>query len=157
MLQTYSNRMIKNGLAGMLVALLGGFMLVFVMVGGISLSPVPVLIEADLPGTVAGWRAVHIGMMMNGLMAILLGACLRWFAVGATAAAWVSWGTIVAVWGNFCFYLFAMFAPNRGVTLLGNRLGEGNLAGALAFAPALVGAVTLMIAVVILLRARPAN
>lgn len=48
-----------------------------------------------------------------------------------------------------------MFAPNHGLTLQDNRLGEASLAGALAFAPALVGAITLIWALLVVLRSEP--
>lgn len=157
MTNTGSNLLIKNGLAAMFVALVGGFMLTFSMLGGISLSPLPVFFGVELPGTVAGWRAVHLGMLMNGIMAIALGLALRRLLVTERGEQIVVWGTLVAVWGNFCFYLFSMFGQNHGLSLGTNRLGEGNWAGALAFLPALVGAVTLMTAIVLLLRAEPAD
>jgi hypothetical protein len=153
----HSHRLIKNGIAAMIVALLGGFMLTFSMLGGISLSPLPIFISYTLPGTVPGWRAVHLGMMLNGMMAVLLGLALRWLLVSARGAAIVAWGTIIAVWGNFCFYLFSMFGFNHGLTLGDNRLGPGNWAGALAFLPAIVGAVTLLVALFVMVRAKPAN
>jgi hypothetical protein len=152
-----SHLLIKNGLSAMLVALLGGFMLTFVMLGGISLSPLPLFFGMELPGTVAGWRSVHLGMMLNGIMAVVLGFALRRLIVTEFGAALVTWGTLIAIWGNFCFYLFSMFGQNHGLTLGSNRLGEGNWAGALAFIPAIVGAVTLLTAVVVLLRAKPAD
>ncbi len=65
-----SNSLIKHGLAAMMVALMAGMCLIFAMIGGISLSPLPVFLEWTIPGTVQGWRAVHIGMLMNGMMAI---------------------------------------------------------------------------------------
>lgn len=154
---TGSNLLIKNGLAAMFVALVGGFMLTFSMLGGISLSPLPVFFGMEMPGTAAGWRAVHLGMLMNGIMAIALGLAMRRLLVTETGERIVVWGTLIAVWGNFCFYLFSMFGQNHGLSLGTNRLGEGNLAGALAFVPALVGAVTLMTAIIILLRAEPAD
>ena len=148
----HSHRLIKNGIFAMLLAMLAGFMLIFSMIGAISFSPLP-LIDASIPGTPQGWRMVHLGMIMNGLMAILLGLCMRWLVVTARGAAIVSWGTITAIWGNSAFYLFGMFAPNHGVTLQSNRLGEANLAGAIAFLPALVGVVTLLAALIVLFRA----
>ena len=47
----------------------------------------------------------------------------------------------------------------NGLTLGSNRLGEGNWAGAAAFIPAVVGAVTLITVVIVLLRAplKPAS
>ena len=139
----------------MIVALLGGFMLTFSMLGGISLSPLPFFFGMEFPGTVQGWRVVHLGMLMNGMMAILLGAVMRYLAVSGQQASRVSWGVIIAVWGNFCFYLFSMFGYNHGLSLGSNRLGEGNWAGAMAFVPALIGAVTLLVALFILIRAKP--
>jgi hypothetical protein len=80
---------------------------------------------------------------------------MRYLDVSATQASKVAWGVIIAVWGNFCFYLFSMFGYNHGLTLGSNRLGEGNWAGAMAFVPAIIGAVTLLVALLILLRAKP--
>ena len=148
-----SAALIKHGLAALLVALIGGFMLTFKMLGGISFSPVPLFIECDLPGTAAGWRAVHLGMLTNGLMAIVLGMVVRLFVLADGSANTVRLGVLIAIWGNFCFYLFSMFGYNHGLSLGTNRLGEGNWAGAAAFIPALVGAVTLITAVIVLLRA----
>ena len=148
-----SAALIKHGLAALLVALIGGFMLTFEMLGGISFSPMPVFIEYDLPGTVAGWRAVHLGMLMNGMMAIVLGMVVRLFVLADGSANTVRWCVLVAIWGNFCFYLFSMFGYNHGLSIGANRLGEGNWAGAAAFIPAIVGAVTLITAVIVLLRA----
>ena len=139
----------------MIVALFGGFMLTFSMLGGISLSPLPLFFGMEIPGTAQGWRVVHLGMLMNGMMAILLGIAMRWLAVSERQASCVAWGVIIAVWGNFCFYLFSMFGYNHGLSLGSNRLGEGNWAGAMAFIPAIIGAVTLLVALFILLRARP--
>jgi hypothetical protein len=156
-LQRNSDLLIKNGIAAMVVALLAGFVLVFSMVGAISFSPVPIFIHYEMPGTAQGWRMVHLGTMMNGLMGVVVGLAMRRFALTDRGAATVAWGTILAIWGNFAFYVFGMFAPNHGVTLQANRLGEANWAGALAFVPAFAGAITLLVALVVLLRARPAG
>lgn len=148
-----SETLVRHGLAAMLVALLAGFMLTYKLIGGITLPPLPLFFEYELPGTTSGWRAVHLGMLMNGMMAIVLGLAIRRFVVADTTARRVGLGVVIAVWGNFCFYLFAMFSTNHGLTLGDNRLGAGNWAGVAAFLPAVVGAVTLLYAVVVLLRA----
>lgn len=153
----YSNLLIKNGVAAMLVALVAGFLLIFSMIGGLSLSPVPVLFEFDMPGTTEGWRIVHLGMLLNGIMAIVLGVAMRAYVLSDGHSRGIQWGTSIAVWGNFCFYIFGMFAPNHGVTLEANRLGEASFAGALAFFPALLGAVTLIYALCVLFRAESAD
>ncbi|MBW2942258.1 hypothetical protein [Zhongshania aquimaris] len=153
----YSISLIRHGLAAILVSLVTGFVLIFSMLGGASLSPIPVLIEFTVPGSTAGWRTVHIGMMMNGIMAVALGCAMRAVYLNDTQGFRVFMGTIIAVWANFMFYLFGMFAPNRGLTLESNVLGEASLAGALAFFPALIGAVTLFYAVISMLRAEPSD
>ncbi len=149
----YANRTINTGLLALLVALLSGFLLIFKMIGGMSLNPLPVFFPFELIGDVNGWRILHVGMMMNGIMAVGLGCVMRMRALADHKASLVSWGILIAVWGNFCFYLFGMFAPNHGVTMEANRLGEASLAGVLAFLPAFIGAVTLIYAVAVLWRA----
>lgn len=151
----YANLLVKHGIVAMLVALVSGFLLIFSMLGGISLSPIPVLIEFDLPGTTQGWRVVHLGMLMNGMMAIILGIAMRFLYLPDRKAFWVSTGTAIAVWANFLFYLFGMFAPNHGLTLEGNRLGGASIAGAFAFFPALFGAITLSYALLLMFFAEP--
>ena len=147
----HANRMIKHGVAAMLVALVGGFALAFSMLQGVSLSPIPVFLDVEIPGSTRGWRIFHIGMLMNGIMAIALAFALRAVTVTATGAALVSWGAIIAVWGNGMFYLFGMFAQNHGLSLHESPLGDPSLAGALAFIPAIVGAVALTVALIVLL------
>lgn len=145
--------LVRHGLAAIPVALLAGFGLVFALIGGISLSPLPLFFAVDIPGSAQGWRTLHIGMLTNGMLAILLGLVLERVTVQPASVRRVSVGVIVAVWGNFAFYLFGMFAPNRGLTLGANAQGAASLAGALAFLPAIVGAVALIAVILALLRA----
>lgn len=150
----HAHRMTKNGIVAMIIAMIGGFFLTFEMLGGISLSPVPVFMDVEIPGSARGWRILHIGMLMNGIMAIALAAALRTLLLTPTRAAVVSWGVIVAVWGNAMFYLFGMFAENHGLSLHDSPLGDASMAGALAFVPAIIGAVTLFVALVVMLGGR---
>jgi hypothetical protein len=153
----YSNLLIKHGLTAMLVGLLGGFLLAFSMVGGISLSPIPVFLQFDLPGTDTGWRILHVGTLMNGIMALALGLVMRTVNLSDNRARLIFFGIALAIWGNFCFYLFGMFAPNHGLSVEANRLGAASLAGALAYLPAILAAITSIWAVIVLLFAPPAH
>lgn len=153
----YSSKLIRHGLASILLSLVAGFILIFAMLGGASLSPIPILIEFDVPGTIKGWRGVHIGMLMNGIMAVTLGCAMRAVYLNEVQSFRVFAGTIMAVWGNSMFYIFGMFAPNHGLTLEANALGEASFAGALAFFPALIGAITLFYAVSCMLKAEPSD
>lgn len=150
--QVYSERLLRHGVVAMLTALLGGFGLAFSMVGSIGLSPLPPFAEWQL-GTPGGWRVLHLGMMMNGLMAIVMALCLRSFSLPERRAALIYRGVLIAVWGNFCFYLMSVFAPNHGLGFESNRLGAANLPGALAYIGGIVAAVTLFAALLALLRA----
>ena len=69
------------------------------------------------------------------------------------ARPWVVWGLICTAWGNACFYLFANFAPNRGLTMGSNRFGHGDVFGILAFLPAFIAAYLVIIALAIAARA----
>lgn len=152
----YSNLLIKHGLAAMLVGLLGGFLLAFSMVGGASISPLPVFFQFELPGPDSGWRILHVGTLMNGIMALALGLVMRTVHLSDRRARLIFLGIAIAIWGNFCFYLFGMFAPNHGLSIEANRLGEASMAGALAYIPAMLAAVTSIWAVFVLLFAEPA-
>ena len=143
--------MARHGLAVMLIGLFGGFVLMTAMLGGISLSPLPVFIPAAIGGTTRGWAVFDVGSVMNGIMALSLSAFLSRVAPSKSATAIICWGTVLAVWGNCLFYLFAMWAPNHGLSAGANRLGEGSFAGMIAFYPALIGAIGLLAAVVLLL------
>ena len=61
------------------------------------------------------------------------------------ARRWVAGGMIFTAWGNTCFYFFGNLATNRGLSMGDNRLGEGDLFGVLAFAPALLAAFVVII------------
>lgn len=153
----YSCRLVRQGFWALLVALISGFTLIFSMIGGVSLSPIPLHIPVDIPGTTEGWRTVHAGMLMNALMAISIGSSVRLLGVDGDSSRKIFLGCSIAIWGNFCFYVFGMFAPNHGLTLQSNALGAASLSGALAFFPALLGAVSLIYVVVIVLLSKPGN
>ncbi len=59
---------------------------------------------------------------------------------------------LVTVWGNACFYGFAIFAPNHGLSIGANQMGDGNLAGALAYVPAMIAAVAIVLALMTVIR-----
>ncbi|MBI1262332.1 MAG: hypothetical protein GC184_11465 [Rhizobiales bacterium] len=151
----YQRLMLKNGLAIVLLGLIGGFFLIFSMLGMISLSPLPFNIDYQIPGNASQWRAVHVGNLMNGLMAIIFALALSHLTLTEGAKKFVCYGTIAAIWGNAAFYVFGVFAPNHGITLGDNVLGEGNWAGVLAFSPAFVGAFILIAVVIVMFRGLP--
>jgi hypothetical protein len=152
---SYGSKLLRHGFMALLVGLVGGFLFTFSLIGGVSFSPLPVAIEMDIPGTTKGWRVLHVGMLMNGLMAIAVALAMHDVSLSPRVARRVYVGTAIAVWGNFSFYFFGMFAPNRGLTAGGNQLGEASVAGVLAFFPAILSAATLIYVCWIMFRADP--
>jgi hypothetical protein len=142
----------QNGLAALLVGFVGGFVLVAAILGGISASPLPLFLKVAVPGTVRGWLGFHLGMLLNGMMALILAAVFQTRRAPPRRSAVIAWGIVIAIWGNCAFYLFTMFAPNRGLTAEGNAFGSASLAGYLAFFPALAGAMSVILSVWLMLR-----
>jgi hypothetical protein len=155
MLTNHQTLMIRHGLIICLLGLVGGFMLLFSVIGGISLSPLPLLFDYQLPGTSAQWRAVHVGNIMNGLMAIIFALLMAKLELSIRAKKFISIGMVATVWGNASFYFFGIFSPNKGLSLGDNVVGEASLAGVLAFVPAFCVAFVLMLIVTVMIRALP--
>lgn len=160
-LQSHSvrvSRMLQqHGLLAILVGLIGGFALVAVLIGGLSASPLPVFIELHVPGSARGWIGFHLGMLMNGILALVLDRVLVERELSRTRRNLIAGGIVLAVWGNCAFYLFSMFAPNRGLTAGSNALGSANVFGDLAYYPAIAGAIALIVAVSLLFLAPSIN
>lgn len=134
-----ARRLAGNGALVIMAGLLAGFFLGFVAIGGFILDPLPSA-RFDFPGSERGWRAMHIGSLLNGVMALAVAGIIDRAVASARAKAWIANGLVFAVWANTVFYLFANFAANRGLSPWDNAAGPGNLAGLIAFTPAGVAA-----------------
>lgn len=152
------HRMMKHGLIILLMGLIGGVLLAVNMVGKIALEPLPLVIDYALPGEISRWRAVHVGNLMNGLMAIGLALALVHVELSQRAEAWVSWGIVTSIWANLIFYVFGVFAPNHGVSISANPLGAASWQGVVAYVPATIAAyVSIAVVILLLLRLKPAR
>ncbi len=151
---TKSNQLllIRHGAAAMLLGMVAGFAYAFSLLGEISLSPIPVTLADSFPGRAAGWRAAHVGNILNGVMVVALASAFPRLALDADRETFVSRALLVTVWGNALFYVFGVFAPNHGLSIGDNQLGAGNIAGALAYIPAMVAAVAVTIALATIVR-----
>ena len=141
----------KNGLAVMIVGLLGGFAWTFALIEEVSLSPIPVVFADSFPGDPANWRAVHIGCLMNGIMALAIAGVMPRFSLPAPAQTRVTYSVIFAIWANTIFYFANLAAPNRSLSLGDNALGEASVAGAVGYTTAVIGAVVLIYALSVML------
>lgn len=137
--------MLGNGFLVMIVGMLFGFVLGFALLEAIDLWPIPA-IPVEIPGTVRGWATAHAGCISNGLMVVAVAMTLPVLSLSRAGARWVAWGLVLTAWGNAAFYTLAPLAANRGLSATANRFGEASLMGVLAFAPAMVAAVAVLIA-----------
>ena len=62
-----ANLMIGHGMSVLFVGLVAGVMLVFSLLGVVTLWPLPVW-EVLVPGSTRGWQAAHVGGILNGVM-----------------------------------------------------------------------------------------
>ncbi|MBV1886237.1 MAG: hypothetical protein KUG61_04070 [Parvibaculaceae bacterium] len=151
----YQISLYKHGLIVMLIGLISGFFLAFSLLGEIGLSPIPFAIEMEIFGSPARWKAAHLGNMMNGMVLILFATALPNFKLSDSLTSKITLGLLITAWGNFAFYMFALIAPNRGLSFEGNRLGEFNWAGPFSYVGGVLAAVALISISVALIRALP--
>lgn len=147
-----SNRkMIGNGAVITFIGLLAGFGLVMSMIGGFEVFPGSIL-HFSMPGDPSTWARTHVGGIMNGLMVILFAVFIHSADLPQRMAWHLRWMVTGAGYANTVFYWAALFAPNHAVTFGSSRLGHWNLAGVIGFAPALIFAIVLLIAMIMIMR-----
>jgi len=150
--QTLQGVITKQGLVVMLLGLIGGFGWTFALLGEVRLSPIPITFMESFPGDPARWRSVHIGGLLNGIMAIAFAAILNLFSLTDKKRKFILYSLILTIWGNMAFYICNLFSPNRSLSFGDNALGEANLFGAMGYVLALAAAVALIALVILLLR-----
>ena len=146
----YQLRVVRHTLVVLFLGLVGGFVFTYDLLQQIVLPPLPLAFDFDAPGEPSAWRAVHLGTLMNAIMALALTPLLSFTKTSPKTQSRLSWALVTTIWGNAIFYTFAVFAPNRGLTLGENQFGTGNWAGFVAASAAVVAAYALIAFVVVL-------
>lgn len=149
------NLLLKHGLIIMIIGLVAGFGLTFSILGQISLSPIPFVIDYQMPGTTEAWARMHTGCLINGLMLILFALALPKFPLRTRTAQRIALGFILVGWSNTLFYIFGAFSPNRGLALSETPAGAANWASFIAYIPAVIAAVLLILLLLKLLFSLP--
>src|SRR5262245_57595370 len=90
--------MIANAGLVLLVGMVAGLPFAFHLIGKVELWPVPFSLDVQIPGTERGWRAAHIGNIMNGTMLLAVAAVFERLTLSAGARKAVAWGLIATVW-----------------------------------------------------------
>ncbi len=131
-MERYQALLFAHGATVLLIALICGVVLIFSMLEGIILWPF-LDIPQDIPGSVRGWRAAHVGGLTNGLLLIGMGVVLTKIPMKLGVVRFVFWSFILTAWGNTIFYLAGNFSDNRGISIQSNSYGESSIAGVVAY------------------------
>ena len=149
MLKSVQQQWFGHGVLMMLATLLGGVGLWMFLVGGFEIVPGYIL-HFSLPGSAEGWRKLHTGPALNGLMVIAVALVLPTLGFTEKKARWLGWLIVADGWANIGFYFFGNLAVNRGLSFGHNVFGEGSIAGALALGPAyLFGVIAIVVLAII--------
>ena len=140
---------IGHGMLVLLIGLIAGIMLIFSLLGAVTLWPLPVW-EVVVPGSTRGWSAAHVGGILNGVMIGGVALLMAKLQLTGRRAFWVGWGMIITGWANTVFYWAGNLSANRGLSVAGTPFGEGDIPGAIAFLGGGAGMVFTIVAVIIL-------
>lgn len=130
--QRLSYLVIANGMIVLFIGLVAGVMLIFSLLGVVTLWPLPVW-EVAIPGTTRGWQAAHVGGITNGVMMAVIAIVMLKLDLSENHFKCSGWGMIIMGWGNTLFYWGGNFSTNRGLSVSNTPFGEGDIPGALAF------------------------
>jgi styrene-oxide isomerase len=150
--------MIANAGLVLLVGMLAGLPFGFHLLGKIELWPFPFSLDVQIPGTERGWRAAHVGNILNGTMLLAVAAVFHRLTLSAGARRVLAWCLIATVWGNAVFYVVAAcMTEGRGLTFGANRFGGGDWANSIAFLAAMAAVVAVITALVQVVRGAVAS
>lgn len=131
-------RAIQHCCIALFLGLMAGIGLTFAALGAITIWPFPA-IDYQIPGDLSIWRGAHSGILMNGIMCIVLTACLGVVEADERSARRITSGLLFMVWANTIFYVARIWGTNRGLALSSEKFGEGNFFDGIAMFPALIG------------------
>ena len=145
--------MIANAGMVLLLGMLMGFPFAFHLTGEISLWPLPFSIDFQIPGTERGWRAAHVGNILNGTMLLAVAAVFHRLTLSAGKRKALAWTLIVTVWGNAVFYVMAAaFTTGRALTFGANRFGGGDWFNSIGYLAAMIAVFAVIFALVLVVR-----
>ncbi len=134
-LKRIQGALIGHGALILFIGLVAGILLTFAMLNGIKIWPI-LDIPAQIPGSIHGWKAAHVGGMMNGIMMIVVAMCLSKLTMSPGKLRFIFWSFVLTGWGNTLFYWFGNLSMNRGLSVAATPYGEGDVYGTIAFVSA---------------------
>jgi hypothetical protein len=149
MADKWNERLIYHAVIGMTVGLVAGVLYIFALTNGFIIAGA-IGLEFQLPGRVEAWRAAHVGSLMNGLLVLAFAFVISRLSMSAAERSLVGKAALITIYGNIAFYVFAILAPNRGLSAGGNLHGPGNLMGFLSFTGGVVAMIAVFVAVYVM-------
>ena len=138
--------MIGNGLLVVLASMFAGFMLMFLLLGGIEIWPGKI-VPLAIYGTSEGWVRAHTGGALNGILLIVIALALPTLRLTPLMQRVTAYGFIYIAWSFTVFYWLGNASGNRALTLGDNPLGESDITGIIGF---LLGLPSVILVVVLL-------
>jgi len=134
--------MVAHGAVVFIVGLLAGFPFAFLLLGKITLWPIPGSIDVMMPGDVRGWRMAHLEGILNGLTLFGVAAVATRLRLTPRAQGTIAWSLIVTAWGNV---IAAVVGPIFGGRGLEFGAGAANSLMYLLFVAAIVAVLIAMV------------
>ena len=128
--------MIGNGLLVVLASMFAGFMLMFLLLGGIEVWPGKI-VPLPIYGTSEGWVRAHTGGALNGILVIVIALALPTLRLSPLMQRVTAYGFIYIAWSFTLFYWLGNASGNRALTLGDSPLGESDIIGIIGFLPGL--------------------
>jgi len=145
--------MIANGGLVLLLGMFCGLPFAFHLLGRIELWPIPWAMDLAIPGTERGWRAAHVGNILNGTMLLAAAAVFHRLTLAPGLRRVLAWCLIVTVWGNAVFYVAAAgLTTGRGLTFGANRFGGGDWFNSIGYMTAMVAVFAVIVALALIVR-----
>jgi hypothetical protein len=143
--------MLGNGLLVVLVAMFAGFMLMFLLLGGLEIWPGNI-VPIPVYGTSEGWVRAHTGGVTNGLLVIVVGLALPKLSLSPLVERLTAYGFIYVAWSFTLFYWLGNAAGNRALSIGDNPLGKSDIFGVIGFLPGLPSVIIVVILLLVAAR-----
>ncbi len=134
------------------IGLVVGLLFTFFIIGRVEIWPVLPALDLALPGTEAGWRRAHLGLMFNAVTLLVFALAASALSLSPFQQRLYGFSVAITAWGNSAGFLLAALSGSRGLAMGG---GAGNSLTYLCFlAAALTAFVQVWLLVLGALRAR---
>ncbi len=145
-MEHYQKNLLGHAMVILIIALLGGFMLAFSLIGGLEVVPT-IFMGIPVFGTTEGWARAHTGGITNALMMSAIALALPHCGLAMEKAVLYAKGIVFAGWANTAFYWFGNASGNRALSFTDNSLGAANFLGTIGYLVAVIAAlITIFIA-----------